>query len=254
MLFPHPTLITKSPENSHGICSFSHKIFGKTIKWIPRCGSLFMWANMAFVSSKMILYRAEKRPKEAYFVSSFIGVYPWFFSHLLQSILSFSTKVTFHLMINSWNSNIRITLLFKMRVQGWNLMDSDFDDSSKNEFLGKGNYWWCCIIVFLEGSFLVLVWAPFFKIHLPLCFEHFSFQIVPLTKTLKKIWHFLSFKPPLILGESPQPNFFSMEKSASAWVCILNGDFLKLWVSCFIYSPKLSCCCLLFFLILKDYH
>ena len=55
-------------------------------------------------------------------------------------------------------------------------------------------------------------------------------------------WYLLCLKPPLILGESPQPNFFSMEKSASAWVCILNGDFLKLWVSCFIYSPKLSCC------------
>ena len=41
---------------------FFTQIFGKTIKWIPRCGSL-MWANMSFVRSKMILYRRKWHEK-----------------------------------------------------------------------------------------------------------------------------------------------------------------------------------------------
>ena len=116
---------------------FHTKFSAKLSSGSPAVG-LFSCGQTWLLWARKWYFIAEKRPKETYFLSSFIGVYPWFFSHLLQSILSFSTKVTFHLMINSWNSNIRITLLFKMRVQGWNLMDSDFDDSSKMNFWARG--------------------------------------------------------------------------------------------------------------------
>ena len=162
-LFPHPTFITKSPKTLTVFAVFHTKFSAKLSSGSPAVGLFSCGQTWLLWARKWYFIAQKKGQKKHTSYQSFIGVYPWFFPHLLQSILSFSTKVTFHLMINSWNSNIRITLLFKMRVQGWNLMDSDFDDSSKNEFLGKGNYWWCCIIVFLEGSFLVLVWVPFLR-------------------------------------------------------------------------------------------
>ena len=94
--FPHSTLITKSPENSHGICSFSHKIFGKTIKWIPRCGSLFMWANMAFVSSKMILYRRKKAKRNILLVEFYWCLSVIFFTfNTIHSFIFYKSDISF---------------------------------------------------------------------------------------------------------------------------------------------------------------
>ena len=53
-------------------------------------------------------------------------------------------------------------------------MDSDFDDSSKNEIFSKGNYWWCSIIVcFQIGSYNEIIIRVNFYNH----FIHWTVQV-----------------------------------------------------------------------------